>query len=204
MYMGKVGNRETEIFQFLQPFMEEQFQLSCQWFQYVMEYYGSEVWNELKITIRKLLKKTELLQKEHKKGEVQYFIISFLRCSIYLDKLQWRMDILDDQFYLDDQECEGYYLPVFIQGKYWEDLDFLLEKARDRFIRLQNYEWMEIKEQYTEFYVLFVLQMVDSLIEYIMEEIEENKISLSESFKVICGEYMDRGIILYEREKKEK
>jgi hypothetical protein len=169
-----------------------------------MEYYGSEVWNELKITIRKLLKKTELLQKEHKKGEVQYFIISFLRCSIYLDKLQWRMDILDDQFYLDDQECEGYYLPVFIQGKYWEDLDFLLEKARDRFIRLQNYEWMEIKEQYTEFYVLFVLQMVDSLIEYIMEEIEENKISLSESFKVICGEYMDRGIILYEREKKEK
>ena len=51
MYLGKVGSRKTEISQFLQPYMEEQFQMSCQWFQGVMEYYGPEVWNELKTAI---------------------------------------------------------------------------------------------------------------------------------------------------------
>ena len=198
MYVGKVGSRKTEISQFLQPYMEEQFQMSCQWFQGVMEYYGPEVWNELKTAIGTMLKKVELLQQCHKKGKIQYFIISFLRCSIYLDKLKWRIDALDEGFYLDEEECGGYYLPTFLQGRYWEDTDFLLEKARDHFIRLQYYEWMEIKEEYTELFVLFILQMMDSLKEYIMEEIEKSNISFSHSLKMICGEYMDRGTIFYE------
>ena len=57
---------------------------------------------------------------------------------------------------------------------------------------------MEIKEEYTELFVLFILQMMDSLKEYIMEEIEKSNISFSHSLKMICGEYMDRGIIFYE------
>lgn len=203
MYIGNVGNRETEISQFLQPYIEERFQMSCQWFQLVVEYYGLEVWNELKTVIRTTIKKADLLQKENKKGKGQYFIISFLKSSVYLEKLEWRIDILDEGFYLDNQESEGYYLPRFLQGKYWEDLDFLLDKTRDHVIRLQNYEWIVIKKQYTELFAFLVFQMIHSLIEYIVEEIEESKLLLSDQFKIIYGEYMDRGIVLYEKEKRE-
>ena len=44
-----------------------------------------------------------------------------MQYGIYLDNLGMRIDALDDSFYLDEQESEEYYHPVFLQERYIED-----------------------------------------------------------------------------------
>lgn len=93
--MEQENNRRPEMLQFLQPYMEEQFQKSCRQIQTEIEKNGHAVWDELKETIGKLLLCVDDMQKQHKKGKIKYFVCSFLRYSLYLGRPEFYIHAMD-------------------------------------------------------------------------------------------------------------
>lgn len=195
--MEQATDRRDQILQYLQPHMEECFQRSCNLLQAEIKHHANVIWERLRNCIYECLKQADILQKQQKKGKLQYLVFSFMQYGIYLDNLEIRVDALDDSFYLDEQESEEYYHPAFLQERYIEDLDYLQKKAGEKYIRLQNYERMDIKKEYVHYYQSILFRMIESLTPMIMESIADSGVLMADGFKIIFGEYMDNAIVLY-------
>lgn len=195
----QISNRKTEISQYLQTYMEECFQSSCQLFQTDMEQHGNRIWDDLKDAINIILQVASQAQKQGQKGDIQYLAFSFLRSSLYVDRLELRIEVLDDGFYLDRQEAAGDYCLTFLQERFLGDLSLLYRKVREKFIRFQNYELSAIKMQYGSYYDAFSYRMIENLRELIVQEVLKSGISITDNFKIIYGEFMDKAVVVYEK-----
>lgn len=60
-----------------------------------------------------------------------------------------------------------------------------------------------IKEQYTHYYEAVVYRMIENLSGMIMRKVSESGIHMTDDFKIIYGEFMDKSVVLYTKEKKE-
>lgn len=187
--MKQYHDRRPEMLQFVQPYMEERFQESCRHIQIEIEKNGHAIWDELKEKINELL--------SHKNGEIKYFVCSFLRCSLYLERLEFYIHVMDEGFYLDEQETGIYYCPEFLQESYLEDLNYLYKKVAGKFMQIQNYELFDIKEEYTEYYYSFMYYMMKSVSGLIIEVIAESGSLIADVLKIIYGEYMGNATVLY-------
>lgn len=194
--MKLVTDRTGQISHYIRPYMEERFQESCRVIQVKMDGHAGEIWGELNSAIENSLSMADFLQKRHMKGSLQYFIFSFLRHGGYLNGPALQVEALDDGFYLDEQAAAGYYCPGFLRERYWEDLDFLYQKAAGKFVRLQNYELDAIRNEYTRFYYSILFQMMKSLAGPVMETVADSGLPITEGFKLVFGEYMDKGRVL--------
>ena len=190
--MKQYHDRRPEMLQFIRPYMEERFQESCRHIQVQIEKNGYAIWSELKEKINELL--------HRKNGKIKFFVCSFLRYSLYLERLEFYIHIMDEGFYLDEQETGIYYCPQFLQELYLDDLNYLYKKAAEKFMQIQDYELFDIKEEYTEYYYSFMYHMMESVSGLIMEVIAENGSLIADDFKIIYGEYMGNATVLYTRE----
>lgn len=197
------NNRRTAIIQYLQNCMEEYFNNSCRQFQTDVETHGSEIWNELRCVIDEVLKSVLKVQDKNQKGAIQYIAFSFLRSSLYQNNLEFNIEALDDNFYLDNRETAGSYHPAFLQERYSDDLCRLNKEVSRKFVRLQSHELFWIKERYTHYYEAVVYRMIENLAGLIMRKVEESSVSVTDDFKIIYGEFMDKAVVLYTKEKKE-
>ncbi len=91
--------------------------------------------------------------------------------ALWLDRLELRIDALDDTFYLDTAEASAYYRADFLQDRFRKDLECLYEKARPRFIRIQNHELVRIRPAYAEYYYSLLFCMTESLTGLIRETV---------------------------------
>lgn len=151
--------------------------------------------------IDEILKGVQKEQRREQKGAIQYLVVSFLRISLHQDNIIFRIEVFDDGFYLDRKEISRNYFPSFLQKRYSEDLSGLYKDAGRKFIRLQEYELLWIKEQYTHYYEAIVYRMIENLSRLIMWKVEESSISVTDDFKIIYGEFMDKAVILYTKGK---
>ncbi len=117
-------------------------------------------------------------------------------CAL-LDRLELRIDALDDGFYLDTQEASAHYHADFLQDRFLQDLIFLYEKAAEKFIRIQHFEQVQIRQNYAEYYDALLFQMIKALTGLILETVEESEVHAAGSLRIICGDYMDHAVILY-------
>lgn len=195
--MEQVNDRRPEMLQFLQPYMEERFKETCEKIQIEIEKNGHAIWNELNEAIDELLLHVDEVQKQHKKGEIKYFVCSFLRYSLYLGRPEFYIHTMDEEFYLDEQETGIYYCPQFLQKPYLEDLDYLYKKVAEKYMRIQNCEILDIGEEYIEFYYSIMYKMMESVSELIIETIEKRGIPIADHFRIIYGEYMESAEVLY-------
>ncbi len=199
--MEQPFDRKEEILQWIRLYMEERFCESCQIMQKEFELSGHEAWRELKTIITKTLEDVDVLQKQQQKGRIKYMSFSFLNYCIYFDRLECRMDILDDSFYLDMQETAGYYNPQFMQTRYLSDLNCFNQKMEKRFVRIQDYERMDISREYAKYYDSVIFKMIESLSPLIIKTIRESGVLMADGFKIIYGEHMDRATVLFTEEK---
>lgn len=189
--MKQYHDRRPEMLQFTQPYLEQRFQESCRQIQIEIEKNGHAIWSELKEKINELL--------PHKNGEIKYFVCSYLRCSLYPERLEFYIHVMDEGFYLDEQETGIYYCPQFLQELYLDDLNYLYKKATEKFMQIQDYELFDIKEEYTEYYYSFMYHMMKSVSSLIMEVIVESGCLIADGFKIIYGEYMGNATVLYKK-----
>ena len=197
--MKLVTDRTDQISRYLQPHMQECFLRSCETIQTEINCHAGEIWEELGRAIKGCLNRAASMQAQDKKGHLKYLVFSFLRYGEYLNGPELRIDALDEGFYLDKREAAGHYRPEFLQNRYADDLNFLHKKAGEKFIRLQDYEWEEVKKEYIDFYHSVLFRMLESLAGTIMKTVTDSGIPAAESLKIVFGEYMGNGTVLYER-----
>lgn len=198
--MNKLIDRGEDILLYLQPYMEGCFQNSCQILQKDIEKQGMEVWNQLKNAVHEVLQLSKKAQNGNQKGAIQYLVFSFLKSGVYMDKLMVYIECLDDGFYLDQQETAKMFEFFFLQKQYMEDISFLHKKVKEKFIRLKNYELMEIRLEYAYFYSSLIYEMMKNLSDLLMQEIEKSKVNMTDKFRILYGEYIETAAVVCSKE----
>lgn len=193
--------RAEELIHFLMPFMEENFDKSREILQAEIMRNAPEIWNDLKSLIHKVLESTDELQKQNRKGSLQYLLFSFMQYGVCSGILEMRVCAFDDRFYLDEEEAAGTFPLTFLQDQYGNDITYLYQKAEEKFVRIQNHERTDIREWYSGYYDSIVYAVVESLAELIMKEIAESGVKITDRFKILYGGYMDQAETVYSKEK---
>lgn len=195
--MEKVQPQRTELYAYLQFYMEELFQDSCRAVQTILDIDSGKIWKNFQAAVRECLEKTRIFQQQNQKGILHYLAFSLMQYAPFLDRLELRIDALDDGFYLDTQEASAHYHADFLQDRFLQDLIFLYEKAAEKFIRIQHFEQVQIRQNYAEYYDALLFQMIKALTGLILETVEESEVHAAGSLRIICGDYMDHAVILY-------
>lgn len=198
--MEKIHQQRPEIIQFLQNNMEELFQNSCEKIQTELNINAEKIWNDFQSPINKCLNKAKELQHQNQKGSIQYLVFSIMQYGLCFDRIELRIDTLDDGFYLDMQEASAHYYADFLQDFFRKDLAYLYKKASEQFVRIQHYEQVQIKKKYADYYYSLLFHMVKELIDLVYENVLDSGISITDRFKIIFGEYMDNAVILHDEE----
>ena len=139
-------------------------------------------------------------QDRQQKGAFQYLVFSFLKSSIYLDRLVFYIECLDDRFYLDEEEVSILFNIAFLEDKYRNDITYLHHKVKEKFIRIKEHELLYVNDQYASYYYAIAYRMIENLSELIMQEITGSDARISNKFKILYGEYMDSATVIYSRE----
>ena len=105
--MTQIPNRKSEILQSMQDSMKECFQKSCLIIEKEIELHASGIWDGIKNAIDESLKHASEMQSQQKKGELKYLAFSLLSYGLFMDRLEMRVDAMDDGFYLDVEEAAG-------------------------------------------------------------------------------------------------
>ena len=195
--MEKVQPQRTELYTYLYTYMEELFQDSCRAVQTILDIDSGKIWKNFQAAVRECLEKTRIFQQQKQKGILHYLAFSPMQYAPFLDRLELRIDALDDGFYLDTQEASAHYYADFLQDRFLQDLIFLYEKAAEKFIRIQHFEQVQIRQNYAEYYDALLFQMIKALTGLILETVEESEVHAAGSLRIICGDYMDHAVILY-------
>lgn len=198
--MNKLIDRGEDILLYLQPYMEGCFQNSCQILQKDIEKQGMEVWNQLKNAVHEVLQLSKKAQNGNQKGAIQYLVFSFLKSGVYMDKLMVYIECLDDGFYLEQQETAKMFEFSFLQKQYMEDIFLLHKKVKEKFIRLKNYELMEIRLEYVYFYSSLIYEMMKNLSDLLMQEIEKSEVNITGKFRILYGEYIETAAVVCSKE----
>lgn len=132
-----MNERLEELVYFLTPFMEENFNKSREILQDKIVCNAPEIWNDLKSVIHKVLESTDELQKQNRKGSLQYLLFSFMQYGVCSGLLEMRVCAFDDRFYLDEEEAAEIFPLTFLQDQYGNDLTGLKSFMGDIWIRRQ-------------------------------------------------------------------
>lgn len=193
--------RAEELIYFLTPFMEENFDKSREIIQDKIVCNASEIWNDLKSVIHKVLESADKLQKQNRKGSLQYLLFSFMQYGVCSGMLEVNVSAYDDRFYLDEEEASETFPLTFLQDQYGNDISYLYQKAEEKFVRIQNHERADIREWYSDYYDSIAYAVVESLAELIMKEITESDVKITDHFQILYGGYMDQAVTVYSKEK---
>ena len=101
---------------------------------------------------------------------------------------------------MDTAEASAYYHADFLQDRFRKDLASLYEKARTHFVRRQNNELDQIRQEYAGYYYSLLFSMTGSQTGMIRGAAEGSSAETADGFQIICGDYMDKAVILYREE----
>ena len=198
--MEKEQRERTEMIPYLQAAMEETFQCTCSEIRTALDTDACVIWRGLRDAVCGCLETAGALQRQGQKGSLKYLAFSMMQHALWMDRLELRIDALDDSFYLDTAEASAHYRADFLQDRFRRDMECLYEKARSRFIRIQNNELVRIRQAYAEYYYSLLFRMMESLTGLVRETVAGSGVGMADGFQIICGDYMDRAVILYKEE----
>lgn len=198
--MEKVQPQRTELYEYLHTYMEELFQNSCREVQKILDTDSGKIWENFHTALQECLEKTRILQQKNQKGILHYLAFSLMQYAPFLDRLELRMDALDNGFYLDTHEASAHYYADFLQDRFLQDLAFLYEKAAEKFIRIQHFEQVQIRQNCAAYYDSLLFQMIKALTGLILEAVKESGVHAADSLRILCGDYMDHAVVLYGEE----
>lgn len=97
--MEKEQRKRTEMIPYLQDTMEETFQYTCREIQTVLDTDACRIWRGFHDAVCECLKAAGALQRQRQKGSLNYLAFSMMRHALWLDRLELRIDAVDDTFF---------------------------------------------------------------------------------------------------------
>ena len=134
--------------------------------------------------------------------EIQYFLISPLRSSIFTESYEVQLSIYTEEFYLQKEKYMEYFKIPFV----FENIDIEMEqfniKIKNNFKNILKFELEEIKQKYIEEHKMIVMLIAVHFLKYIYE-LESFKNLKKKDLSFLYGEYMDRVVKLFTYEEGE-
>lgn len=190
-------DRRKEIFEFIKQDFEEKIKEKGLKISIHIENNEEEIKNTFLEKVDKLFKKAI---EENK--EIQYFLISPLRSSIFTKSYEVTLSIYTEEFYLQKEKYMEYFKIPYI----FENIDVEMEqfniKIKNNFKNILKFELEEIKQKYIEEHKMIVMLIAVHFLKYIYE-LESFKNLKKKDLSFLYGEYMDRVIKLFTYEEGE-
>ncbi|OOM07384.1 hypothetical protein [Clostridium saccharobutylicum] len=148
-------------------------------------------------TFEEVCNKAVQLQEKRLKGEIKYVYISLLRTSILENKGEYRIDLYDENWFLDKQETSVNIDLNFVYVPLFDFINELKEKKHEygRTITDMDIESIVLRE-ILKFHILVVEFLRDIVKKFITVPSYEN-MKKSSDIKILAGEYMDEAEIIY-------
>ncbi|OOM73571.1 hypothetical protein CLPUN_44670 [Clostridium puniceum] len=142
-------------------------------------------------------KEAILLQEKQSKGKIKYIYFSLLRASILENKGQWRVDLYDQNWFLDKEECSININLNFIYDSLFNHMEELLEKKNEYGRNITAIDIENIKLKEANRYHILTLQFLKSLIEKFIKISSYEEMKKTKDITILAGEYMDEARIIY-------
>lgn len=152
-------------------------------------------------TFEKACKKAIELQEKQLKGKIKYIYISLLRTSILENNGEYRIDLYDENWFLDKEET-GINMDLnFIYVPLFDLIKELKEKKKEygRTITDMDIENIMFKEVY-KFHILAV-EFLKNIVEKFVTTPAYEAMEKAEDIKILAGEYMDEVEMIYTKNK---
>jgi len=134
------------------------------------------------------------LQEKDLKGEIKYIYFSMLRTSLLENKGQWRIDLYDDKWFLDKEECGVNIDLPFIYEPLFNHMKELSEKKKEylRTIKEKDIEGIKLTE--ANKYHSLALNIIRGILQSFLECASYKEMEKKEDIVIMAGEYMDAAI----------
>lgn len=180
-------NRLEQIREEAEKIYVERFRESCIGIQKDLETQWDILEREMEDIIAQLISDADAMHRKGLKGEGKYLIISHLYSSFLAGSYEYRIDILDEDMYMDMQECSAYWTPSILIPYIEKDYEYLRKVMHERFIRLREYEIREVERNYYFYYHSLVYEIFTQF---------KKRINLFGNYKLLYGEYMGDAIMV--------
>lgn len=191
-------NKDAAISDFLERYMFGQWLLDVAEIDEVYNEQQSQIDEALAAAFKQLLQQADTLHQQGKKGKVRYIYLSYLRTSIMEERIMYRLDAYDSNWYLDPIECTTQWEPSFIFNPLFRRMKALdqVKKQYARKITAMDLEQMMQIEAIK--YHGLALEMLKSRLPFILDQLEITSIMDESGLTIAAGEYRDETELLYE------
>ncbi|MBU3134566.1 hypothetical protein KPL40_19340 [Clostridium gasigenes] len=145
-------------------------------------------------------KKVRDLQERNLKGEIKYIYFSLLRTSLLENKGQYRIDLYDENWFLDKEEDSINIDLDFIYTSLFKHMEELKEKKNEYGRNITDMDIENIMLQEAEKYHILAVEFLKGLIEKFINISSYEEIKKIEDIMILAGEYMDAKEIIYPRQ----
>ncbi|BCZ45489.1 hypothetical protein psyc5s11_15560 [Clostridium gelidum] len=140
-----------------------------------------------------------LLQEKELKGNIKYIYFSSLRTSILKNKGEFKIDLYDENWFLDKEECSVNINLEFIYDSLFNHMEELLEKKNEYGRNITEMDIEKIKLKEANKYHILAVNIIKSIIEKFLECPLYKEMKKNEDIVIAAGEYMDITTIIYSK-----
>ncbi len=184
-------DRREEIFEFIRRDFEEKIKEKGLKISVDIENNEEKIKNIFLEKVDKLFKRAI---EENK--EIQYFLISPLKSSIFTESYEVQLSIYTEEFYLQKQKYMEYFKIPFLFENIHIEMEQFNIKIKNNFKKVLKFELEEIKHRYIEEHKMIVMLIVVHFLKYIYD-LESFKNLKKKDLNFLYGEYMDKSVKLF-------
>ena len=168
-------------------------------FKKIIEKYKTDresIRENLTLKFNSVCKEAMVLQEKELKGEIRYIYFSMLRTKLLENKGQWRIDLYDEKWFLDKEEC-GVNIDIdFIYEPLFNHMKELSEKKKEygRTIKEKDIEGIKLRE--ANKYHGLVLNVIRDIMQSFLECESYKEMKKNRDIVIMAGEYMDIAFII--------
>lgn len=148
--------------------------------------------------LRETLHQLVSLLKDSSGKETTYLQISYLHTTLLSETYCYLAVLYDSFYYLDLKPVSCQLALNFIYQFFKEDIKYLTGKMEKKFHHLYTSDVMVMKEACNCHYIGIVANYLESVLEEFIETDAYKKMKKQKNFKILFGEYMGKGKVMYE------
>ncbi|MBI6871347.1 hypothetical protein [Clostridium aciditolerans] len=142
-------------------------------------------------------RKAICLQGKQLKGEIKYIYFSLLRTSILENRGEYRVDLYDEDWFLDKEECSINIDLNFIFDSIFKQREELKEKKKVYGKNITDMDIENVMLKEIDKYHILAVEFLKGMIGKFIETSSYGEMKKTEDIMILAGEYMDATEAIY-------
>ncbi len=146
--------------------------------------------------LEELYLKAKEMQLSGKKDSFSYLGVCYCLSSVYTGNYEIRLDLYNEEFYLDESECCVYWKPDFIMSFFIKDIKHFEKAIKQKIPQVKTYEEQQFMTGYMRNYMYVLLEFLRQKMPNVLQQMQEHGLRISQGFQVFFGEYMGKCTVI--------